>query len=104
MCTTNPKATMKQNKPTKKLRVNDKKNYTKIRQKERKNKTRTDGTNRKQQDGRFKPNHINNHLKYKWSIEREIIICINKTKFNYMLYSPVHLLEWLKIKMGHTKC
>lgn len=36
-----------------------KKNYTKIRQKERKNKTRTDGTNRKQQDGRFKPNHIN---------------------------------------------
>lgn len=43
-------------------------------------------------------------VKYKWSIEREIIICINKAKFNYMLYSPVHLLEWLKIKMARTKC
>ena len=28
----------------------------------------TDGTtDNKKQDGRFKPNHIHNHLKYKWS-------------------------------------
>ena len=27
----------------------------------------TDGTNRKQQDNRVKPTHINNHIKSKWS-------------------------------------
>lgn len=54
----------------------------------------------KQQNGRFKPNHINNHFKYKWfkqvNCKTEIVKCINKAKLNYMLYTTIDLLERLK--------
>lgn len=52
------------NKPIEEIKCNMRKQLIpKNAEKERKKQKRTDGTNRKkQQDHKFKPNHINNHI------------------------------------------